>query len=61
MTARADTGLTKKAIAEYQQKQTAAFIQSLNQWLETQEFTLAAEPFIYGEGRIRARIIVVTK
>lgn len=53
--------LTKEQIAEYQRQQAQKFLEKLNQFLEGEDFTIVALPFIDQEGRIRAEIKVVPK
>lgn len=53
--------LTKEQIAEYQRKQAEEFLKRLNDFLNSEDFTIVALPFVDSEGRIRAEIKVVPK
>lgn len=53
--------LTKEQIAEYQRQQMAAFVERFNAFLEAEDFTIIAVPFIDRDGKIAARIEVASK
>lgn len=53
--------LTREQIAEYQRQQMAAFVERFNKFLEAEDFTVVAIPFIDRDGKIAARIEVISK
>lgn len=53
--------ITKQQIAEYQRQQMAAFIERFNAFLEAEDFTVIAVPFIDRDSKIAARIEVISK
>lgn len=53
--------LTKEQIAEYQRQQMAAFVERFNKFLEAEDFTVIAVPYIDRDGKISARIEVTPK
>lgn len=53
--------LTKEQIREFQEQQIQEFLKRFNAFLEGEDFTVIAIPFIDNDGRIRARIEVAGK
>jgi len=57
----ADQPITKEQVADFHRQQMSAFVERFNAFLEAEDFTIIAVPFIDKDGKISARIEVTPK